>query len=273
MKLNAVKGEYPLFQVKIIQLEVSGQESRPARFTRVESMLGQMADQVEPPQAIMLPEIWGTGFFNFDRYQAESEALEGETYNRLAPYAEKIGCYLLAGSIIEQDGGAYYNTTLIIGPDGSLCGSYRKIHLFGYQSMESQILTAGSEIYTLRTKYGAWGFSTCYDLRFPELYRKMSESGVEIIFVVAAWPLARLDHWLLLSRCRALENLSYLVACNCVGYMAGQTFGGNSLAVDPWGEVIVRAGTEEELLTIDIDPQQPAAVRTAFPALGDRKIR
>jgi predicted amidohydrolase len=260
-------------RVKIIQLAVNDSETKADRLLRVEKILEQTAAEKDQLHLIMLPEIWGTGFFNFNCYRQESELLEGETYTRLAPWAEKLGCYLLAGSIVEQEADSYYNCTLLIGPNGALCGSYRKIHLFGYQSEESKILAAGSEIYILKNKYGTWGFSTCYDLRFPELYRKMSESEVDTIFVVAAWPLARLEHWLILNRSRALENLAFLVACNCAGGDGDRQYAGNSLAINPWGELLARGGLDEEELTISFDPQEAVRIRAEFPALQDRKIR
>lgn len=259
--------------MKLIQLAVQDSESKADRLLRVEQILEQTTLEKDQPQLIMLPEIWGTGFFNFDRYRQESEPLEGETFTRLAPWAEKLKAYLLAGSIVEREGDSYYNTTLLIGPGGSLCGLYRKIHLFGYQSQESEVLSAGSDIYILKSKYGTWGFSTCYDLRFPELYRKMSDSAVDTFFVVAAWPLARLEHWLILNRSRALENLAFLVACNCAGGEGERQYGGNSLVVGPWGDILARAGTGEENLTVTIDQQEAHRIRSGFPALRDRKIR
>ncbi len=239
---------------------------------RAAGRLEELAAQEKKPGLIMLPEIWATGFFNFDRYIAESEPLQGETYTRLAPWAGRLGCYLLAGSIVERDGQDYYNTSLLIGPDGSLAGSYRKLHLFGYQSRESEILTPGKDIFTMRTAYGIWGITTCYDLRFPELYRKMVDEGVEMLFVVAAWPLARLEHWVLFNRVRALENLCYLVSCNCAGSLQGHTLGGNSMVVGPWGEVVARAGEGEEILSAELDPKKVAAIRAQFPALQDRRF-
>jgi predicted amidohydrolase len=256
-----------------MQLAVEDSESKADRLLRVENILERTTAENDQLHLIMLPEIWGTGFFNFDRYRQESESLEGETFTRLAPWAERLGSYLLAGSIVEREGDSYYNTTLLINPNGSLCGIYRKIHLFGYQSAESEVLSAGSDLYILKNKYGTWGFSTCYDLRFPELYRKMSESAVDLFFVVAAWPLARLEHWLILNRSRALENLAFLVACNCAGGHGDRQYGGNSLVVSPWGDLLARAGTGEELLTITINQREADKIRSEFPALQDRKIR
>ncbi len=261
-----------LFQVKIIQLAINDHESRSDRFKRVENYLSQIYAEAKKPLVVMLPEIWATGFFNFDLYRRECEHLEGETYARLAPWAEKIGSYIIAGSIIEKEGNDLYNTALLINPDGSLAGSYRKIHLFGFKSKETEMLTAGSDIYLLKTEQGTWGLSICYDLRFPELYRKMSEEGVDLFFVVSAWPGARIGHWELFNRVRALENLSYLASCNCAGRLKGCTFGGKSMVVDPWGDIIARAGENEEMLTAEIDPGKVAAVRSEFTALKDRQI-
>ena len=261
-----------MYQVKIIQLAINDRDSRSDRFTRVEKYLEQIDASDNRPVMIMLPEIWGTGFFNFDRYDRESEPLEGETFFRLAPWAERIDSYILAGSIIEKEGSVLYNTALLISPNGTLAGSYRKIHLFGYQSKESVMLKAGKDLYILKTKYGTWGISICYDLRFPELYRKMLDSGVDTYFVVSAWPRARLGHWELLNRIRALENLSYLISCNCAGTLRGVKFGGNSMAVNPWGDILCRAGEGEELLSAEIDPDKIHEVRNEFPALSDRFI-
>ena len=272
-KDNAYRNGVGIFKTAAVQLAVNDNETRAERFIRVERHLQEMLQREIGPDIILLPEIWATGFFNFDRYTTDSEPLQGETYGRLAPWAEKLGCYLLAGSIVEREEDLYYNTTLLIGPDGSLAGSYRKMHLFGYQSEESRILTPGSEIFTLQTRHGTWGISTCYDLRFPELYRRMVDAGAQILFVVAAWPLERLEHWILFNRTRALENLCYLVSCNCAGSLKGNILGGNSMAVDPWGEIIARAGELGEILTANLHPEKVVEIRARFPALEDRIIR
>ena len=98
----------------------------------------------------------------------------------------------------------------------------------------------------------------------------MVNLGVDTLLVVAAWPLARLDHWLLFNRTRAVENLCNLVSCNCSGEFKGKKLAGNSLAVDPWGEVIAQAGKEETLVWAQLDPERPHKVRADFPALTDR---
>ncbi|MDW7740206.1 MAG: carbon-nitrogen family hydrolase [Bacillota bacterium] len=259
--------------IKIIQLEVDDHQSKADRFRKVENHLESIYCENPLPDMIMLPEIWGTGYFNFERYENEAEPLQGETFNLVAPWAEKIGSYILAGSIVEREGDNLYNTAILISPNGTLAGCYRKVHLFGFQSEESALLSPGEEIYTLKTRHGTWGFSTCYDMRFPELYREMINCDVDTIFVIASWPLARLEHWELFNRTRALENLSYLVSCNCAGKLKDCTMAGNSMVVDPWGEVVTRAGEGEEVLTAVIDPGKVYTVRTSFPALEDRCVQ
>lgn len=262
-----------MIKAAVIQLKMDDDKNRAQRFLQVEKYLEEIRAWEEKPQLILLPEIWGSGFFNFDRYIKESEPLQGETFSRLAPWAAEIGCYLLAGSIVEADEGRYYNTSLLIGPGGGLAAHYRKMHLFGYQSGERAILTAGEEVVTVETPFGVWGISTCYDLRFPELYRSMVDAGAELFLVVAAWPAARLEHWVLFNRIRALENLCFLISCNCAGSLKGTGLGGNSMVVDPWGEVIARAGENEEVMASRLDPERAAGIREQFPALDDRTLK
>ncbi len=261
-----------MHKVAVLQLAVTDSETKEERLDRAESYLSKIAEEENRPLVVILPELWGTGFFNFDRYLDESEPLEGETYSRLAPWAEKGNFYILGGSIIERDCSDYFNTTLLIGPNGFLSGFYRKIHLFGYKSRESLLLTPGQDMLVVRNAYGTWGISTCYDLRFPELYRKMLQAGVDTFFITAAWPADRLEHWVLLNRARALENLAYVVACNCAGSIGGFAFAGSSLVVDPWGVIQARGGEKEEVLTFYFDPARSASIRSEFPAVDDRTI-
>lgn len=265
-----IAGDWQL-EIAIVQLEVSDTCSRTDRFQRVRQILNGIYQNSEQyPALIMLPEIWGVGFFNFPDYAVGSEAAEGETYSLLAPWAEKLNCYILGGSIVESEGGSLFNSALLINPRGELIGKYRKIHLFGYESEERKILSPGTTPAVISTELGTLGITTCYDLRFPELYRRMVEQGAEIFLVVSAWPLARLDHWILLNRARALENQCYLVSCNCSGSIKGVPLGGNSMIVDPSGTVIMAGREEAALLRGSISLHKVAEYRASFPALKDR---
>ena len=116
------------------------------------------------------------------------------------------------------------------------------------------------------------GLATCYDLRFPEQFRLLLDAGAEVVLLVAAWPAKRVAHWRLLAQARAVENQSYVVACNTAGTHAGVPMGGHSIVVDPWGAVLAEAGEDEEVLVVDLDLDLVRATRTQFPVLADRRL-
>jgi predicted amidohydrolase len=229
-----------------------------------------MIDQCPAVDLILLPEIWPCGFFAFDRYASDSEPLDGPTVNAFRQKARERRCHILMGSLVERDADGLFNTTVFIGSAGEIVARYRKIHLFGYQSDETKILTPGKEIVVTDTPWGRAGFSTCYDLRFPELFRRMVDQGAEIFLIPSAWPLARIEAWRLFNRARAHENLAFLVSCNCAGENAGKRYGGHSMIVDPWGKVLAEGGEGGEIVTAEIDPREAARARAEFPALADR---
>ena len=110
----------------------------------------------------------------------------------------------------------------------------------------------------------------CYDLRFPELFRRMGEKGAEVFLVPSAWPFPRLEAWIMLNRVRALENLCFLVSANSVGVNRGIQFAGNSMMVDPWGVILTSGGDEEVILQAELDPEVMHSARERYPALADR---
>lgn len=116
------------------------------------------------------------------------------------------------------------------------------------------------------------GLSTCYDLRFPELYRKQVDAGAQVFVIPAAWPAARVAAWRTLLQARAIENQVFVIACNTAGTHAGTEMGGNSAIVAPTGEVLAEAGRGERTITLDIDLDDVAATRQAFPVLSDRRL-
>jgi predicted amidohydrolase len=250
-------------RVALIQTEIDG---RVPFAERVAGVVEQVA-RVEA-DLVLLPELWATGYFAFDDYAATAEPLDGPTVAALSAAAKRAGVTLHGGSIVERDGDAIHNTSLLFGPDGTLLHTYRKVHLFGYGSREQELLTPG----TATAGTGEYALSTCYDLRFPELFRAQVDAGSTVFLVAAAWPLARLAHWQLLLRSRALENQSYLLACNAAGHQGPVALAGRSAVVDPWGEVVAEAGAGAEVLLADIDPDLPARARAEFPALADRRL-
>jgi len=255
-------------KVVSIQLEMAGQP----KSHNVEHALA-MIDRMREADLILLPEIWTCGFFAFDRYAAESEPLEGPIVAAFRRKAAARGCHLLMGSLVEREGEDLFNTTVFIGPGGEIIARYRKIHLFGYRSDETKLLKAGEEIVVADTPWGRTGFATCYDLRFPELFRRMVDRGAEIFLIPSAWPLARIEAWRLFNRARAHENLAFLVSCNCAGGSADQRYGGHSMIVDSWGKVLAEGGERGEFVTAEFDVREAARARAEFPALADRVLR
>ena len=218
---------------------------------------------------MLLPELWATGYFAFDDYAATAEPLDGPVVAALGAIARDAGVTLHAGSIVERgEGGRLHNTSLLFDPTGTLVHTYRKVHLFGYGSREQELLTPGE-----RTGgHGLLALSTCYDLRFPELFRAQVDGGSQLFLVAAAWPLARLAHWQVLLRARALENQSFLLACNAAGRQGPVELAGRSAVIDPWGAVVAEAGAGPETLTVEIDPDLAVRARKEFPALADRRL-
>jgi predicted amidohydrolase len=220
---------------------------------------------------VILPEIWNLGFMSFDRYVAEAETMEGPTPTLMKQLAKKMGIFLHTGSFVEEDDGQYYNTSLLLSPEGQILGKYRKIHLFGYNSMETQILSPGNEVVVVDTPFGKMGMATCFDLRFPELFRAMVDKGAQVFLVCSAWPYPRLEPWIMLNRVRALENQAYLISANSAGMNCGSQFVGHSMVSDPWGTLLAGAGDEEMIVKTRIDPQSVTKARDVFPGLAGRR--
>jgi predicted amidohydrolase len=255
-------------RIASIQLNVI-EESKDRSLEHASEMIRQCRDA----DLILLPELWNIGFMSFDRYRNEAETQEGPTLTLLRTLAKELACHLHTGSFVEKKGDRFYNSSFLLSPKGEILGSYQKIHLFTYQSEEAAILTAGTSITVIPTEFGNLGLATCYDLRFPELFRKMLDQGAEFFLISSAWPYPRLEHWLLLNRTRALENLSYLISSNCVGINRGAQFAGHSLVVDPFGEMIAGSNDEECVVWGEVSRDIVLRARSEFPALKDRVFK
>ena len=169
-----------------------------------------------------------------------------------------------------EDKGKFYNSSYLIDPAGEIRANYRKIHLFGYQSQETKLLTPGREVVVVDTPLARFGLATCYDLRFPELFRKMAEAGVQVVLVCSAWPYPRLEHWLMINRVRAIENQFFVVSANSCGLNQGAMFVGHSMHVDPWGTILASGGDDEAIVRSELDLSRIEDARGRFPALADR---
>nr|WP_203617963.1 carbon-nitrogen family hydrolase [Streptomyces bauhiniae] len=253
----------------MIQIRVDESESVAGRRLRAADLVRAEADA----DLVVLPELWTTGAFAYDTFATEAEPLDGPTHEAMARAAKDAGVWLHAGSIPERDpDGTLYNTALVYSPSGELAASYRKIHRFGFDQGEAVLMGAGRAPVTVPLPETTVGLATCYDLRFPELFRTLTDAGAETLVVSAGWPERRRAHWTLLAQARAVENQAYVLACGTAGTHAGVPQAGHSIVVDPWGEVLAEAGPDEEVLRVEFDPAKVPATREQFPALKDRVL-
>ncbi len=231
-------------------------------------------------QIVCFPEMMSQLVSQRELPASESIA-NGPTTALLRRKAREKGIYIHGGSFPEYIEGERrtYNTSVLIDPDGQIAAQYRKIHTFdvtlpdGTPCRESAGVKAGSEVTVADTPFGRWGMAICYDLRFPELFRKMAIAGAQVIFLPANFtgPTGR-DHWEVLLRARAIENGCYLVAADQCGVKPDFVSFGTSMVVDPWGNVIARAAEERpEIIYAVIDPVRVEEVRRQLPVLENRR--
>ncbi len=231
----------------------------------------QAIEKCHDADLVILPEIWNLGFMSFDQYLDKAENMEGPTPTLMRTLARDNGIFLHTGSFVEEEKGKYYNTSLLLSPDGEILGKYRKIHLFGFNSKETQILSPGEKVVVADTPFGKIGMATCFDLRFPELFRAMVDKGAQYFLVCSAWPYPRLEPWIMLNRVRAIENQAYLISANSSGMNCGSQFVGHSMIVDPWGTILAGAGDEEMIVQTRIAPEKVTQARELFPGLAGRR--
>jgi len=217
---------------------------------------------------VLLPELWRSGFdlANAERYAAP---LGTGPFAWLAGLARTHGLWI-ASSLLEAREGKVFNTATLFSPAGELVGVYRKIHLFSLMK-EERYLAAGDAAPVFDLPWGRSALAICYDLRFPELFRRYALEGALLVMVPAQWPRRRLAAFRTLARARAAENQYFLLACNSVGGSDEVPLGGHSTVVDPWGNRIVEGGESPLLLTATVELKQVTEAREHIPVFGDRR--
>ncbi len=243
----------------------------------IEKMTEEMAAQ--GANLVIFPEY--STFYSDDDTVDVSETLDGPTITQLSKIAQRYGVYLHNGSFQErvESDGCCYDTSVCLNPRGEIEAIYRKIHLFdvhipgkiAYQ--ESKKFHRGNEIVTLKNPLTTFGFTLCYDMRFPELFRLLTLQGAKVIFVPAAYTLyTGKDHWESILRTRAIENQIYIVAAAQFGKFPTheEMSFGNSMVIDPWGTVLARGSERPCTLTAKIDLNFLEEVREKIPSLKNR---
>ena len=277
--------------MRVHAIQVAYTDDEPVE-RRVERVAALVAAQ-RGADLVVLPELWPHGGFSYRSWAERAEPVQGASMAAIAAAAKEIGAVVHAGSIVERPsregpdaGGAggdlgpqgrgLWNTSVLFGPDGSELATYRKIHRFGFGQGEPLLLEAGEDVVVARAELAgrptALGLATCYDLRFPEMFRMLLDRGAEVVLIPAAWPAPRVEAWTLLGRARAIEDQVVVVQCNTGGAHSGVTMGGRSQVVDATGAVLAQAGDGEEVLAVDVDLDAVAAFRQSFPVLADRRL-
>jgi predicted amidohydrolase len=263
----------------IAALQVNAGEHPEENLAVVEQLLDQAAGM--GAQCVCLPEYWSYlgPYAGFDRV---AQTLPGPLIARLQEKARQYGVIVHGGSIVErhpQLTGKFYNTSVLIDRTGEIVATYRKIHLFdvnltnGEKHYESERIAPGNAIVTAEVAGIVFGLSICYDLRFPELYRLLALRGAQVILVPAGFTLhTGRDHWEVLLRARAIENLCYVVAPAQVGsYPPNRQCFGRSLVVDPWGLVLAQAPDLPCVTLARIDLEAVERARAQIPSLENRR--
>ena len=251
----------------------------PAQNTRAAALRIEEAAQ-SGASIVLLPEYWPLlGRTDTDKLAHAEQPGDGPLQKFMSSIAKKHGLWLIGGTIplVSPEPGKVLNTLLAYGPDGSLAARYDKIHLFGFTRGqesydESRTIVAGNDVAVLETPQLRVGLSVCYDLRFPELYRAMGHCDLIVVPAAFTYTTGR-AHWEILLRARAIENQCYLLAAAQGGkHVSGRRTWGQSMLVDPWGEVRAQLPEGEGVVLGELDPEHLSGVRASLPALAHRKL-
>ena len=259
-------------RVALIQLRCDSSEPMDERIDRAFSMIREAADKAD---LVVLPELWSTCAFDLPVARSGAQPIDGPLATSLSALAAELGIWIHGGSFAELVGhDSRHNTCVLFDPSGARVTTYRKIHLFGFADGERTVMSGGDELVVVDTPLGATGLATCYDLRFPEMFRALTSGGATAFLISSGWPKSRIEHWDILTQARAIEDQAWVIACNEVGTQGAEhvVLGGHSVVIDPRGVVIALAGEGEEILYAEIDPDAPGRWRRAFPALADIRI-
>ncbi|PLX81013.1 MAG: carbon-nitrogen family hydrolase [Desulfuromonas sp.] len=236
----------------------------PANQAKAMAALNRLRDR--GAELVVLPEMWSTGY---DYRQLPQLAEETpRLVEELCRYSATAG-QTIVGSMAEKEDDNIFNTAFVI-DRGELKGKYRKVHLFSVMR-EDRYLAAGHKSLVVPTSIGRLGIAICYDLRFPELFRKLALEGAEILCLPAEWPKPRQEHWRTLLRARAIENQMFVIAANCCGIQAKLDFFGMSLLIEPRGEILAEGGETDTELLAEFDFEQMKNYRFQIPCFKDRR--
>ncbi|GAB3056896.1 carbon-nitrogen family hydrolase [Salinicoccus sesuvii] len=256
-------------KIKVFQFEI--------HFGAVEENIQKVEElfngaSLENIDTVVLPEMWTTGYDleNIDKHATENLH---PVFDAMAKLAKRHDVNIVAGSVANNKGKGVLNTAFVVDRQGKFVHEYSKIHLVPMLNEPNFLIGGENSADVFEIDGEKMGVVICYDLRFPELFRDLSLEGAKVIYVVAEWPIERTEHWLTLLKARAIENQCYVVASNTIGTQpTGTTFAGNSLIVNPFGEVLAQATSDEEVaIEGDLNLEYIKGIRKDIPIFDSRK--
>lgn len=252
-------------KIGCIQLQVAFGDVEK-NYYRVDQLVREAARK--GAKTIVLPEMWNTSYA-LKQLEGIADVNGERTKKFLEKLSKELQVHIVGGSVATKKGNQFYNTMLTYNDGGQLVGEYDKAHLFRLMD-EHLYLAAGNGQNNFQLGDLEAAGVICYDIRFPEWLRLHALNGAKVIFVSAQWPTARIDHWKTLLQARAIESQCFIVAVNRTSRNL-ENFNGQSMVIEPWGEILWTGAEDEELAIIDIDLEKVDEVRTRIPVYDDRR--
>nr|WP_207719001.1 carbon-nitrogen hydrolase family protein [Peptostreptococcus russellii] len=258
------------YKLAVVQMKVT--DNKKENISKAKDMIREAAQK--GANLVILPEIFNSPYNN-SSFPVYAEEFPGETSLEMMKIAKECSIVLVAGSIPEKEGDSIFNTCYVYNESGEVIGRHRKIHLFdinikgGQYFKESDVLTAGKDFTVVDTKFGKIGIAICYDVRFPEYFRILSEMGAELVALPAAFNMTTGPaHWEISLRMRAVDNQIYMAAASPARDESQSYVSyANSMIVDPWGKVLENADTDEKIIYSDIYRKRVYEIREQLPLL------
>lgn len=264
--------------MRIGVVQMTSVPDKHANLSLAENVIKELAEN--GCELVVLPE-YATWYGPRRAWPENAEELDSsQSMGFLRDVARRYKVALHCGSFLERKDDRIFNTSVVFAADGSQLALYRKIHLCdihvpgGQRFMESAVLSPGDSLSIFVYQGITFGLATCYDLRFPELFRGLADRGCEVILFPSAFAVQTgMAHWQVLLRARAVENLCYLVAADQVGeHCKNLVSYGKSMIVDPWGKVLCQLADDSQTAFVDCDIEGLRELRLAFPVLDHRKM-
>lgn len=257
-------------RVSCIQLDMKFCDVQD-NYARVQELIYNTVKK-ENTDVVVLPETWSTGYYPQNDLMSFCEADGAEIKKTFSLVARNLNVNIVAGSIANVKNGRVYNTAYIFNRAGEVVGEYDKTHLFTPMD-EHKFFEYGNKTVTFELDGHKCGIVICYDIRFPELVRSLALEGIEMLFVVSQWPDKRIEHLKTLAKARAIENQMFVAVCNSCGKAEDVQFGGISMIIDPWGNVLTSADENESVITADCDFDIIKEIRNSINVFNDRKTQ